>query len=209
VRIVTTLRSCNRALVVALDTAAIASHPHGPFLEHATLDSFPAFNQRHEADHASKNQTPLPSQRHVSENDLVDDRDVDDGERGANTCNDGPEQEAILEQRVDDGERTGIFFRIHVEQATGQMFRFPCHDAEQDCQDAVRCGASTEGEVAGRIVAVVAVVPKVAVASAVDYYHEANEAQRAHASAVNEFVDNQLFGEDSGAKAVRRPGHDV
>jgi hypothetical protein len=89
VHVVTTL--CNRALVVALDTAAIASHSHSPFLEHATLDSFPAFDKRHEADYAAKDQTPLPGERHVSEDNLVDDRDVDDGERRADTCDDSPE----------------------------------------------------------------------------------------------------------------------
>jgi hypothetical protein len=145
----------------------------------------------------------------MSENDLVDDGDVDDGERRADTCDDRPEQEAVLEQSVEDGERAGIFLRIHVEQAAGQVLRFPSHDTEQDCQDAVRCGTSAKREVASWVVAMVAVVSEVTITGTVDDYHEADETQGAHASAVDEFVDDQFFGEDSGAETVRWSGHDV
>jgi hypothetical protein len=203
------VRSRNRALIVAFNTTTITLPPDKALPEHAALDSLPALNERHEAHHATKDEAPLPRERHVSENDLVDDRDVDDRERRADADDDRPEQEAVLEQGVEDGEGAGVFFGVHVEQAAGQVLGFPGHDAEQDGQDGVCCGAGAEGEVAGRVVAVVAVVTKVAVACAVDDDDEAGEAEGAHACTVDEFVDDELFGEDAGAETVRWAGHDV
>ena len=203
------MRSRNRALIVAFNAATIALPSDNPLPEHAALDSLPALNKRHKAHHAAEDKAPLPRKRHVSENNLVDNRDVDDGERRADADNDGPKQEAVLEQGVEDGERAGVFFGVHVEQAAGQVLGFPGHDAEQDCQDRVCGGAGAEGEVASWIVAVVAVVAEVAVACAVDDDDEAGEAERAHAGAVYEFVDDELFGEDAGAETVWWSGHDV
>ena len=165
----------NRTLVVAFDAAAIDLPPDSPLLEHTAFDGLPALDQRHEAHHATEDEAPLPGEWHVSEDDLVDDRDVDDGERGADACDDSPEQEAVLEQGVEDGESAGVFFRVHVEQAAGQVFGFPSHDAEQDCQDAVCCGASAEGKIAGGVVAVITVVAEIAIACAVDDDDEAGK----------------------------------
>lgn len=119
----------NRALVVALDTAAVALSSHSSLAEHAAFDRFPALNERDEAHDAAEDETPLPRERHVSENDFVDDGNVDDGERRAEAGDDGPEEEAVLEQRVENGEGAGIFFGVHVEQAAGQVLGFPGHDA--------------------------------------------------------------------------------
>ena len=199
----------NRALVVALNAATISLPPDDPLPEHAALDSLPALDERHEAHDAAEDKAPLPRERHVSEDDLVDDGDVDDGERRADAGDDGPEQEAVLEQGVEDGEGAGVFFGVHVEQAAGQVLGFPGHDAEEHCEDGVGCGAGAEGEVAGRVVAVVAVVAEVAVAYAVDDDHEAGEAEGAHAGAVDELVDDELFGEDAGAETVRWACHDI
>ena len=199
----------DRTLIVAFDAATISLPPDDSLPEHATLDSLPALDERYKAHDAAEDKAPLPRERHVSEDDLVDDRDVDDGERRADAGDDGPEQEAVLEQGVEDGEGAGVFFGVHVEQAAGQVLGFPGHDAEQDCEDGVCCGSSAEGEVASGVVAVVAVVAEVAVACAVDDNDEAGETERAHASAVNELVDDELFGEDAGAETVRWAGHDV
>lgn len=127
------MRLRNRALIIPLNAATINLPPNSPLPEHAALNSLPALNQRHEAHHAAKDKAPLPRERHVSEDDLVDDGDVDDGERRADACDDGPEQEAVLKQGVEDGEGAGVFFGVHVEQAAGQVLGFPGHDAEQDC----------------------------------------------------------------------------
>lgn len=144
-----TRRLRHGALVVAFNAATVGLPSGHPLLEHMALDSLPALNQRHEAHHAAEHKAPFPGQRHVSKNNLVDDRDVDDGKRRANTSDDRPEQEAVLEQGVENGERAGVFFGVHVEQTAGQVLCFPGHDAEQNGQDAVCCGASAEGEVAG------------------------------------------------------------
>lgn len=145
----------------------------------------------------------------MSEDNLVDDGDVDDGERRAETSHHSPEQEAILEQRVEDRESAGVFLGVHVEQTAVQMLCFPRHKTEEDGQDTVGCATSAEWKVAGRVVAVVAIVAKVAVAYAVNYDYEAYEAESAHAGAVDEFVDDQLFGEYTSAKTVRRAYHDI
>lgn len=55
----------------------------------------------------------------------------------------------------------------------------------------------------------VAVVAEVAVAGAVDDDDEAGEAEGAHAGAVDELVDDELFGEDAGAETVRWACHDI
>jgi len=123
----------NRALVVDFNAATISLSPGDPLPEHAALDSLPALDERHEAHDAAEDKAPLPRERHVSEDDLVDDGDVDNGERRADAGDDGPEQEAVLEQGVEDGEGAGVFFGVHVEQAAGQVLGFPGHDAEQDC----------------------------------------------------------------------------
>jgi len=183
--------------------------PDSLLLEHAALDSFPALDERNEAHHAAEDKAPLPRERHVPEDNLVDDRDVYDGERCADACDDGPEQEAVLEQGVEDGESARIFFGVHVEQAAGQVLGFPGHDAEQDCQDAVCCAAGAKGEVAGIIVAVVAVVTEVTVAYAIDDDDEAGETERAHACAVDELVDDEFFGEDTRAETVGWSGHHI
>lgn len=123
----------NRAFIVALNTAAVTLPSHGSLAEHTAFDRFPALDEGDEAHDAAEDQTPLPCERHVSEDDLVDDGDVDDGKRRAEADDDGPEEEAVLEQSVEDGESAGVFFGVHVEQAAGQVLGFPGHDAEQDC----------------------------------------------------------------------------
>jgi GTP cyclohydrolase II len=203
----------NRAFVVASNAATATTSRESPrhrtFLEGAALDSLPALNERNKADDAAENKTPLPGQRRVSENNTVDDRNVNDRERGAEARADSPEQEAVLEQSVEDREGAAVLFRVHVEQAAGQVFGFPRHDAEEDGQDAVSRGAGAEGQGAGVVVAVVAVGAQVAVAVRVHDDHEADQAECAHAGAVDEFVDYQLLGEDAGAQAVGRACHDV
>ena len=203
------VRLRDRTLVVAFNAATIGLPPDDPLPEHAALDSLPAFDQRHEAHDTAEDKAPLPRERHVPEDDFVDDGNVDDGERRADAGDDGPEQEAVLEQGVEDGEGAGVFFGVHVEQAAGQVLGFPGHDAEQDCQDRVCRGPRAEGEVAGGVVAMVAVVAEVTVACAVDDDDETGETKRAHASAVDELVDDELFGENTGAEAVWRSCHDI
>ena len=184
----------HRALVVAHDAATAATSRKMPrnrtFLERATLDGLPALNERNEANNAAEDKTPLPRQWRVSENDAVDDRNVDYRERSAESRADSPEQEPVLEQRVEDRESAAVIFGVHVEQTAGQMFRFPRHDAEEHGQDAVSRSASAEGQAAGIVVAVVAVGAQVAVAVGVHDDHEADQAERAHAGAVDELVDN-------------------
>ena len=55
----------------------------------------------------------------------------------------------------------------------------------------------------------IAVIAEVAVACAVDDDDEAGEAEGAHARAVDEFVDDELFSEDARAETMRRSCHDV
>ena len=145
----------------------------------------------------------------MSENNAIDDRNVNDRERSAETRADSPEQEAVLEQCVENRKSAAVLFRIHVEQAAGQVFGFPRHDAKEYGQDAVSRGAGAEGQGAGVVVAVIAVGTQVAVAVGVHDDHEAEQAERAHAGTVYELVDYQLLCEDAGAQAVGRTCHDV
>lgn len=145
----------------------------------------------------------------MPENNTVDDRNVDDRKRSAQTRADSPEEETVLQQSIENRESAVVFLRVHVEQAAGQVLRLPCHDAQQSGQNAVSRGAGAEWQAASLVVAVVAVGAEVAVAVGVDDDDEAGQAQRAHARAVDELVDYQLLCEDAGSQAVGRARHDV
>lgn len=145
----------------------------------------------------------------MAENNPIDNRNVNDRERRANTHNHSPEEESVLAQRAEHRERTGVFFRVHVEEAAGEVLGLPGHEAEEDGEDAVGGGAGAEGQVARRVVAVVAVGAEVAVAVGVEDDDETDEAQRAHARAVDEFVDDEFAGENASAQGVGWAGHYV
>lgn len=173
------------------------------------LNSLPTLNKRNEAHHTPERQSPLPGQTLVSEHHSVNDRDIDTEERRQQPSDHSPEQKAVLPQSPEDGESARVLFRIHIEQTAIEVLCLPCHDGQQDSQNTVRRPSSAERKIASLIVRVIAISAQIAIADAIGYDDEADQAQSAHEGAVDEFVGYEFFGEDAGAEGVRWSDHDV
>lgn len=94
-----------------------------------SFSSFPAFNKRYEQHDGSKNQSPFPGQRQVSEDDAVDHGNVDDGKGRDETSHHRPEEKAVLGDGREEGQAlAGVFIRVHVEQREVEVLGLPSHD---------------------------------------------------------------------------------
>lgn len=82
----------------------------------STLACLPCLYKCDVGEEGAHNHTPLPSDTLVFEDNGVDGRNVDDGERDDETCNHSPHEEAVVDTCFDDGEWTCETTRIKVEE---------------------------------------------------------------------------------------------
>ncbi len=80
------------------------------------LSRLPGLNERNVRNDRGGNNAPLPTDGRVLEDSAVDDRDINDRESDEEASEDRPEQEAIAQDGVDDGEWAAKLLRIHVEE---------------------------------------------------------------------------------------------
>jgi len=145
----------------------------------------------------------------VSEDSRVDDRDVDDWERRQHASHDSKEEKSVLPNGVDYGERPRVHLGIHVEQRSLKVLYFPRCDAEQNSQNTIGSSTGAEDDVTAVVVSIVAAMSKLASTWSVSYHDKADQTQGAEESAIDEFVDNETFGEDANLERVGRSSHDV
>jgi hypothetical protein len=178
---------------------------------HPPLDAFPRLNRTHIQNHRAARDPPLPRDRPVLEDLGIYKRNVHNGEHAREARHDREEQEVVAVQRREDGERRGPGVgRIHVEQRAREVLDLPRCDEQQQRNGRVRRCARPEHNVARLVPAFVAPGPEVALSGAhVSDDGEAEQAQSAHEEAIDEFVRDELRGEDTGFDVMGRAQHAV
>ena len=170
------------------------------------LDGLPRLNQRNIHNHTPSDDAPFPRQSYVLKNVNVDRGDVDDREGDEEAGDDGPEEESVVVDGLENRKRPGPPL-VHVEEAAVEVFHLPGGNEEEEANCREGSSASTVDAVAAGAMVIVAalweVVISVAGGSVIDE-HESAEAERSHARSVDELVADQVLGEDAGAKTARR-----
>lgn len=103
------------------------------------LARFPDLDERNVYDNGGGNNTPLPINSRVFEDDAVDDGDVDDRESDKEADNDGPEEKEVAQNSADHGERARELLRVHGEEGAGEVLDLPGRDQQQEAERSKGC----------------------------------------------------------------------
>lgn len=169
------------------------------------LGRLPNFEERNVHNDATRDDTPLPRETLVLKNVDVDLGNVDDGEGDEKAGDDGPEEETVVVDGLEDGERTGPAF-VHVEETAVKVLDLPGGNQEEEAQSRERGSSGAEHAVTARAGILIAALRHVVVSlsrgSVVDK-HESAQAERAHAASIDELIADEVLGENSRTKTAR------
>lgn len=175
------------------------------------LDSLPSFNEGDVHDDTARNNTPLPGEPLVLEHVDVDHGDVHDGEGNQEARDDGPEEEAVVVDGLEDGQRAGPAL-VHVEETSVEVLDLPGRNEEEEAQRRERGSSGAEDAVAAGAFVLVAALGKCVVAvprGSVVNEHKRTEAERSHEASIDELIADQVLGEDTRAKTAGRATQDI
>lgn len=178
----------------------------------AALACLPDLDEGDVYDDAGSDDTPLPSDGIVLEDNGVDLGEVDNGKGDEEAGNDGEEEEPVVPDGAGDGERAPApQLRVHVEQRAREVLDLPGGDQEQEAERGVRGGTRAVHDGAGVVEVVVALVAEAERSGglAVDDRGEGGDTERAHEEPVGHLVNDDFAREHAHPQIVRRPQHDV
>lgn len=192
------------AEVVAKDallevTLAVAAGLEVLAAEIDALRPLPGLNAKEEEECLDEDDTPLPRDGGVLEDDLVETGDVDDGEHGDEASNDGPEEELVAPDVDDPLGEVALAAGLHAEETASQVDHLPGEEQGEPGKAGKGGGTGAEDNFAALGVRVVAVVANVsgAVADTVEDEDEGAEAEGSHPETVDYHVEEELGGEDT------------
>ncbi|KAF4508163.1 hypothetical protein G6O67_004578 [Ophiocordyceps sinensis] len=183
---------------------------HRTVLEKAerSLAQLPELDARHKDNGEAHGQRPFPRDTRVLEERCVEKGNVHDREHGQTTQDDGPEQELVGVEVLEDGKRA-VVVGVEPEHGPPQALKLPRRDENQPSQLGKRGSSRPEDGDAGFGKVGVAVKAQVAVVGAVDDDDKGAHGADAHDDAVHDHVDNDLVGEDAALLVLRRLAHHV
>lgn len=162
-------------VVASLDTDVALCHPETP-----SFESLPAFNDRDVEDQSGEDDAPFVGDAGVLEDAFVDFWEVDERENQGKAGHACPEEELVLVHGWEDREDLGPLraqgartVDAHVEEGCVEIFDLPGSDEQGEAEDCKHRGASSEDNVARRVVVLVAIFAEIAITGAVNYGDEA------------------------------------
>lgn len=157
------------------------------------LRPLPRLRQNHKHDDVHKDNSPLPADTGVLENDMVQLGNVQNREDREEDPSDRPEQELVAPKVA----RPRLEAVGHVEKGAAEVDQAPGEEEEDPGHGREACSAGAENGVAGLRVGVVAVGAEVAVAEAEDDDGEGAQDTAGHDGAVGDHVCEEFGGEDA------------
>ena len=178
----------------------------------------PRLDAQHEDDQPAERQPPLPPDAPLLEHLGVQARDVHRRKHGDEADHDGPEEELVLPDVAEEGERAGhegavlaaaVAERVEIKHAVAEVLELPGGDEDLPGELGEDGRAGAEDDVADVAAVAIAVDPEVplAVADAVDDDDEGEQRRRTHDQAVDQHVDDDLPREDALLRVVGRAVH--
>lgn len=140
---------------------------------------------------------------------VVDDGNVQGGEDGDETRNDGPEEELVPPDVDHPLGKVALAAGLHAEETAAHVDHFPGQEQREPCERHECGGAGSEDRVTLLRVGVVASRPEIAVAKAVHDEQETRETQRAHPESVRDHIEHDFQGEDAALEVLGRAREDV
>lgn len=125
----------------------------------------------------SKHNAPLPSDSAVLEDRVVDNRNINDWEGDEEASDNGPKQEAVVIDGVEDTEWPLKLLPIEIEERTAEMLDFPSGNQNKETQDGEDSGACSEDGLASIVVSRVAVGSEVTTTYTIHNYRECGQAK--------------------------------
>jgi len=135
--------------------------------------------------------------------------DVDGWKDGKSANDDGPEQELVLPDVMEEWELASRVAGIEGEHASSNALELPSRNQNQPGEFGEDCSSGAEDDVAGVVVAFVAVFTEAVTAGTVDDEDKRHQATGTLDGAVDEHVSDELPGEDSFLVVMWRALHDV
>ena len=170
------------------------------------LAPLPALHAEQEQQGLDEDNPPFPGDARVGEDDVVDDRHVQDRERQQKPGHDAEEQEAVA-PHVDHPLRREVLGlgaarrarrrRVHVEEAAAHVHHLPGQQQREPGHAHEGRGAGSVHRRAFRGVAAVAAAGQVPLAPAEEHQRERRQAEGCDPDAVHDGVDDDFPGEDS------------
>lgn len=163
-----------------------------------TFSPLPALNAQEKEECLNEDDAPLPGDGSMLQDDIIDDRDVDEREHGNESSNDGPEEELVAPDINNPLGEVTLAARLHAEERTAHVDHFPGQEQGEPSQAGKCRGTSAEDNLAtfALLVAVRADVCS-AVAKSVDNKNERGKAERGHPETVDNHVKHKLGGENT------------
>mgnify|MGYP005989479713 CR=1 FL=1 len=172
------------------------------------LDELPGLNADYKDNSEADHEGPLPLDASVLEELVVENGDIDDREDGESAENDGPEQELVAVQILEDG-KAAVIVGIEAKHGAAETLELPGRNENQPGEFG-KCGsAGAEDGLARFRVVRVAVHAEVSVVGAVDDDDEGAHGACSHHDTIDDHIDDDLVGEDTALLVLRRLAHDI
>ena len=111
-----------------------------------SLGPFPGFDAHEEQDGLDGHDAPFPGDGFVFEDDVVQHRDVEDGEYGDPSGHDGPEEELVAPDIIYPLGEKFLGFRLHAEERPTHIDHFPGQEQCKPSQTNESGGSRSEDQ---------------------------------------------------------------
>ncbi|KAI6773583.1 hypothetical protein HG531_000432 [Fusarium graminearum] len=173
-----------------------------------SLGHLPELDTSNKHDGEANGQSPLPGDACVLEELVVQDRDVDNREDRQTAKDDGPEEEAVGVDILENRE-SAVIIGVEAENGAAQTLELPGRDEDEPSEFGKCSGTSFENGDTSFGVSLVALLAQVSTVSAVDDNNECAHGASTHNDTVDNHINNDLVGKDTALLVLRRFAHDI
>ncbi|GJC93041.1 hypothetical protein ColKHC_01867 [Colletotrichum higginsianum] len=172
------------------------------------LDELPGLDTDDVEEREADDDAPLPRDANVLEKGGVERRDVDDGEDGKGADDDGPEEELVVIDVLEEGE-LALAVGVQAEHGSAQVLELPGRDEDDPGKLGEDSSTGAEHGSAGLGESLVALLAKGSAVGTVDDNDERGQRQCTHDDAVDNHVDDDLVGKDTALLVLGGLAHDI
>ena len=168
---------------------------HAPEVD--PLGKLPRFDAEEEEAGRDEDNTPFPADASVSEDIMIDDRDIQGREDGNKASDNSPEQELIAPNIRHPLSKVPLAVRLHAEEAPTHVDHFPSQEKREPSKAGEAGRAGSEYRVTSFGIGGIAILSQITITKPVQDEGEGGQTECCHPETVDDHINQDFDGEDT------------
>jgi hypothetical protein len=161
------------------------------------LGKLPRFDTEEEEERRDEDDPPFPADTSVSEDIMIDDRDIQDREDGKKTSYDSPEQELVAPNIRHPLGKVPLTVRLHAKEAPTHVNHFPSQEKREPGKAGKAGSAGSENRVTSFGIGRIAILSQITIAKSVQDEGEGGQTEGCYPETIDDHIDHDFDGEDT------------